>query len=356
VLQLKNTTPFEAGIALFPNEDGIDTLYVTLKATFEVGKTLTVAAKQRSIVLADEYWGEAGVSSLKYASEAHLSKPSTDVVLIGEVIAPDRRPVTQLDVTLAVADRKKVVRVFGDRVWENGLVGFRMTPPALFEKMPLVYERAFGGVHTIEPEKKEILFEPRNPVGCGFVGKRKKKEIQGMNLPNLEDPAHLISKPTDQPPPAGFGYFSPSWEPRKSFVGTYDEAWQKSRAPYLPKDFDARFFNMAHPDMVCRGYLKGGEPVEVVNASPNGLLRFNLPTYQVEAAVRVAGKIEKPPLNLETVLIEPSVATLCMTWRASLVCGKKAMKVERVELVLQGLDVYPNESGLRNDSERNASG
>lgn len=339
MLQLKNTTPFQAGIALFPNEQGIDTLYITLKATFEIGKGLAVATEQRPVVLADEYWGEPGKSSLKYASEAHLTKPSTDVVLVGDACTPVGRPIPQVDVTLAIGGLRKTVRVFGDRLWESGLIGLHMSSPVPFEKMPLIYERAFGGVHEVNPEKNEVLFEPKNPVGCGFIGKRKKKEIEGMKLPNLEDPAHLISKPGDQSPPAGFGSISPAWEPRKSFAGTYDEAWQKKRAPYLPNDFNPRFFNIAHPDLVCRGYLKGGEPVEVLNVSPNGPLKFKLPACQIGMAVRVAGKTEKPPLNLETVLIEPSATRLCMTWRAVLPCDKKALKVEQVDLALGSLDV-----------------
>ena len=96
---------------------------------------------------------------------------------------------------------------------------------------------------------------------------------------------------------------------------------------------------MAHPDLVCRAYLKGGEPVEILNASPRGPLRFALPSCQLEAAVRLAGKIEKPQLHLETVIIEPSASILCMTWRASLPCDKKALKVEQVDLTLQKMDI-----------------
>lgn len=339
MLQLKNTTPFQVGISLFPNEQGIDTLYITVKATFEIGKELTVAAQPRPIVSADEYWGEPGRSSVKYPSEAHLMKPATDVILVGEACTPNCRRMPQVDVTLAVADRRKTVRVFGDRLWESGLFGLRMTAPVPFERMPLVYERAFGGIHEVDPERKEVLFEPRNPVGCGFIGKRRKREIEGMKLPNLEDPVHLIAKPADQPPPAGFGSVAAAWEPRRSFAGTYDERWQKKRAPYLPNDFSPRFFNVAPPDLICKGYLKGGEPVEVINASPKGPLRFKLPVCQIEMSVRVAGQIEKPPLNLETVLIEPTAAVLCLTWRAALVCDKKALKVEQVDLALQHLDV-----------------
>jgi hypothetical protein len=339
VLQLDNTTPFQAGIALFPNEQGIDALSITLKATFEMGKGLALATEQRPLQLEDEYWGEPGRSSIKYASEIHLLKPSTDVVLVGEAWAPNQRPRTQVEVSLSVAECRKTILVFGDRSWSRGLTGFSITPPLPFEKMPLVYERAFGGGHETDPAEAENLYEARNPVGCGFAGKRAKRDIEGMKLPNLEDPAHLIEKPIDQPPPAGFGFIAPSWEPRRSYAGTYDEAWEKQRAPYLPKDFNSRFFNMAHPDLICKNHLKGGEPVEVINASPNGALRFKLPSCRIEAVVWITGREEKPQLHLETVLIEPNRATLCMTYRALMICGRKALRIERVGLALQALDV-----------------
>lgn len=337
MLQLKNNSPFQASIVVFPNEQGVDTLYVVAKGTFILGKAIELADKQRAVVLADEHWGEPGQSSLKYASEAHLSKPSTDVVVIGEACAPDRRPVTQLDVSIAVADRRKSLRVFGDRVWEKGLFGMKMSAPVPFETMPLMYERAFGGTHVVDPEKNELVFEPRNPIGRGFAGKRKKDEIDGMKLPNLEDPASLITKLTHKPAPAGVGFISPAWEPRKSFVGTYDDVWQKTRAPYLPDDFQPQYFNAAHPDLVCHRYLTGGEPVEVVNVSPRGPFEFALPVCQLETSVRVAGKIEKPTMNLETVLIDAEASQLCLTWRGAVLCDKRVLKVEHVDIALNNM-------------------
>ena len=121
-----------------------------------------------------------------------LIKPSTDIVMVGEACATDKRPVTQLDVSLAVADLRKTIRVFGDRRWDAGLLGLHMTPPIPFESMPLIYERAFGGFHEVSPEK--TLYEPRNPIGTGFKGKRSNKEFTDTMLPNLEDPADLIKK------------------------------------------------------------------------------------------------------------------------------------------------------------------
>ncbi len=158
-------------------------------------------------------------------------------------------------------------------------------------------------------------------------------------LPNLEDPAQLIKKINDLPTPACFGYVESSWEPRKSFAGTYDDAWQQKRAPYLPEDFDPHFFNSAHPDLICSGYLKGGEPVMITGMSHNCPLKFKLPVCELEAAVRIAGKTEYPALNLETILIEPNESHFSMLWRAAVECDKKILKVEQIDINTKNLQI-----------------
>lgn len=344
MLQLRNDTPFKAAIAVFPNEKAVDTLYLTIKATFSLGHKVEVAEKQLPIVMADEYWGEPGKSSLKYASELHLTKPSTDIIMIGKACPPDGRRVSQLDVLLQVAQMKKVIRVFGDRKWVGDVKGLRISPPLPFESMPLIYERAFGGIHELDLEKQQVLFDARNPVGRGFKGKKSTKELEGSVLPNLEDPSRLITKPEDQPAPACFGYVAPSWEPRKSFAGTYDEVWVKKRAPYLPENFNSRYFNAAHPEMVCQGYLKGGEPVTIMKMSGNGPLKFAIPMCEFETTTEIAGRTEEPVANLETVLIEPNESRLSMVWRGALECDKKALKVRQVNVGLKKLMTNGQES------------
>ena len=341
MLQLQNSTPFAAQIAVLPDVRGIDTLYVMVKATFALGARLEVADPQPPVLLADEYWGEPGTSSLKYASDVHLTKLSTDLVLVGQAYAPGRKPVAQLDVSLAVGKKKKVVRVFGDREWRPGFLFFpaAKTKPEPFKTMPLVYERAFGGLHEIEGKKPEVLFEPRNPVGSGFAGKRRGGKLKGLALPNLEDPADFVRSPKSAPAPAGFGFVAPAWEPRRSFAGTYDDAWIKQRAPYLPRDFNPRFFNTAHPDLVCDGYLTGGERVEAVNVTPSAVLSFRLPVCELRATVRVAGREEKPALNMETVLIEPDDARVSLLWRGAVPCDKNPLKVEAIQVELGRLDL-----------------
>ena len=339
MLQLKNKSPFKATIALFPNDKGIDTLYTVIKATFTLEPKLEVAEEQAPIVMADEYWGEPGQSSLKYASEMHLLKPSTDVVMVGEACMPDKQPVTELSVRLKIGDKEKTVLVFGDRQWEKGIMGLRKSEPVAFESMPMTFERAYGGTHVIDPETDKIVYEAFNPVGLGFNGKKTKKEIDGSPLPNLENPDKLINSAKDQPAPACFGYVAPAWEPRKSFAGTYDDAWQKKRAPYLPEDFDPRFFNMASPDLIMDQHLNGGEPVIITNMSVKGPILFNLPQCEFDFSVDVDNKIEKPELNLETVLLEPNKQSFSMLWRAALECDKKTLKVNEININLNKIQL-----------------
>jgi hypothetical protein len=46
--------------------------------------------------------------------------------------------------------------------------------------------------------------------------------------------------------------------------------------------------------------------------------------------VTIAGATEMPPANLETLVIEPDENRACFTWRASVPCDRKALKVEKI--------------------------
>jgi hypothetical protein len=329
MLQVKNASPFTPALAVFPDREGIDTLYVIVKGTYTIAPRVAIAEVQVPPVAADEYWGEPGASSLRYASEMHLGKPSSDVVLVGKAWAPQGRPTPEGAVMVSVAGRQKVARVYGERVWK----GRGLSHPEPFLSLPLVYERSFGGSYRLAPDGP-LFAEERNPVGKGFLGKRSPDDFAGQNTPNFEHPTLMIQRLGDTPPPVGFGFVAPSWLPRRSFAGTYDKAWQKTRAPYLPADFNPAFFNCASPDLVMPHYLKGGEPVKVVGASRTGSLHFEVPSQHPKAAIKIAGSVERPPCQLETFLIEPEENRFCVTWRASLRCDKKVLKVEEVAITL----------------------
>jgi hypothetical protein len=327
MLQLDNQTPFHAMVAVLPSREAIDTLYVIVKATLNLRPRLALAPVQIPATLADEYYDDPTTSSLKQVSEMHIGKPGTDVLLIGHAWAAGGQAVPQARVQVSVAERQKMIRVFGDRTWtREGMP----SAPQPFEAMPLVWERAFGGVY---PHPRKMLAEERNPVGVGFTGGRGIEDLVGQPIPNLEDPSMPLERLGQNPTPACFAPAAPHWLPRRGFAGTYDEQWQRKRAPYLPLDFDPRFFQCAAPELTFDRYLQGAEPVEIHGVTPDGPIAFPVPEAHLQVDVRVAGESEYPPVNLETLLIEPDENRLCLTWRAALPCDRKVLKVEKVTVV-----------------------
>lgn len=328
MLQLKNNTPFAASIALFPNERGIDTLYTMVKASFNIGKQWTLLEKQVEPQKEDVYWGEPEASSLRQASDYHTGKAATDIVMIGSACVPDGQLARQMNVDLMLGNIAKTIRVIGNRVWDDG----RISAPEPFSEMPLVFERAFGGRDLIDGQLRGA--EARNPIGTGFAGKRKAAEMNGVALPNLECPEHLIQDIQDAPIPMCFAPVAPSWQPRINYAGTYDEQWQTQRAPYLPDDYSPRFMNCAPPDLICSEFLSGGEPVRITGMHPSGELNFNLPQVKLRNKVSVAGKENVGEFVLESVILNPNELQLALVWRSAFVCGKKAAQLEQISVSL----------------------
>jgi hypothetical protein len=203
--------------------------------------------------------------------------------------------------------------------------------PEPFTEMPLVWERAYGGVHA---GAGEVQAEEQNPVGCGFLGEREPEELEGTPAPNLLDPATPLEKLGDAALPACFAPSSPAWLPRREFAGTYDEAWQRSRAPYLPEDFDARFLQCAGESLRFERFLQGTEPVHVSGMTLEGPIDFAVPTVRPQIEVVVAGSPATPRAELETLWIEPDDNRATLTWRASLPVDRKVLKVEKVRIRL----------------------
>jgi hypothetical protein len=313
-----NRTPFACETTFAADEEGCPLVVSLVQGTYRIEKhgQLALAEKQFPVNLAGQYHGRPEDSSCKYEPQFAFMKPATDVVLVGSAY-PRRNRDTEVIVSLYVGSVQKTIRVVGNRHWDKTLGMAYMSPPEPFESIPLTYENAFGGWDRSNPDQKKHSFEPRNPVGTGFRGRHGKFEV-GIRLPNLEDPEEPIRSYGDMPPPAGFGFTSPNWHPRVEFAGTYDEAWMRDRMPLLPKDFDRRFFNSASPGLVAPDYLEGNEQVLIENASPSGLISFNLPaapppSCRVELKGGQAVNLET---KLDTVIINTDETLLFLVWRA----------------------------------------
>jgi hypothetical protein len=336
MLQLKNDSSLKVAFGVFADPHGIDTVYATVKATFSLRPQLALAEEQLPPAAADTYHDDPATSSLKQAAEVHLSKPHTDVLVVGHAWAPHGRPACQSAVRVIVAERQKTAAIFGDRVWRRG---GGMSSPEPFEKIPLVWERAYGGVHQVSLQGP-VLAEERNPVGLGFLGRRSPDDLINKPVPNIEDPAALISRLGDTPTPVGFAPLAPAWFARRVFAGTYDGVWQRKRAPYLPADFNPRFFGTAVPEFTFNRYLQGGEAVQLFGLSPDGPLSFALPTLKIDVAIRVGGAVETPTAHLETVTMLADQGLMTMVWRAALPCDKKVLKVQEVGVTVGRLESF----------------
>lgn len=337
--RIDNPTPFAFEMNILSDEEGWPLLVPIVQATYAIsGKGLLVLAdKQVPVNLAGEFWGDPEISSYKLEPQMAFIKPNTDVVLVGHACA-SRSGLKEVVVSLQCGALKKSVRVVGDRYWVKTLGSVSMTKPKPFEKIPLMYERALGGWDRSHEDPSKHSFEPRNPVGTGF---RTKKSVfqEGVKLPNLEDPKHPLKSYGDTPPPTGFGFISPNWQPRASFAGTYDEKWMKERMPLLPTDFDRRFFNAASPGLIANGYLKGNEPVLIEGATPSGRLTFNLPGVPPpKIHVELRGGVHHDlTTNLDTVIINTDENLLFLIWRTHLVVKRGPHDVVAIQVSAEGV-------------------
>ncbi len=331
MLQINNKTPYQAERAILLDLDGSEIWVVAVKATFEIigGKTV-LADEQEPVCLADEYYGEPGKSSMKYENELVFKKPGTDIVINGHAYAPKEKAVTKLDVTAQVGRNQKTIRVFGDRVWNNSLVGISISSPQPFLKMPLLYERAFGGIDLSADNPKKHGAEQRNPIGVGFG--MSKSFLKGKPLPNLEDPKDKITGWKSRPKPVGFGFTCKHWEPRRQYAGTYDQKWVEERLPLYPVDFDFRFFLAAPADMIATPHLRGNEPVQLHNLTSDEYLAFNLPRIALAFRTRLSDKWVEHRAKLGTVIIEPDVPRVMMIWQTMLPCHRKKFELEKTEI------------------------
>jgi hypothetical protein len=316
-----NGTPHACEHLFLRDEEGRMVLVVLVQATFDlIGPTSAVLAeKPVPVSLTGELWGaDASVSSYRVEPAFAFFKPSTDVVLVGHAQSGGR-PATELQVTFRVGPVGRTLRVLGDRTWLKSGDFIAPSRPQPFERMPLVYERAFGGWDRTPPDPRDHTFEPRNPVGTGFRAPGARFE-DGMRLPNIEDPGDPVLQHGRAVAPAGVGFTSPDWQPRAALAGTYDDPWTTSRCPLLPKDFDRRFFQGASAGLIAPEYLLGNEPVLVENASPLGRLSFRLPgvatpTCRVALARR---QDARPALQLDTVIVDTDADRVVMSYRAHL--------------------------------------
>jgi hypothetical protein len=326
-----NTTGMPAGLTVATDKDGRQHCVVVVKGTFELGVDgeARLAEEQEPLVYADVHHGDPGTTSVRYECDFAMHKPMTDVIVNGDAVSPTGRPVKQLTVGLEIGGARKEILVIGDRRWESGVLGSKASEPLSFVTMPLVFERSFGGSDHSHPDAAHQGTELRNPVGVGFHKNSNLAAVNGTPLPNLEDPRNPVRKWSDTPAPVGFGSVGRSWQPRIKHAGTYDERWLAERFPFLPGDFDARYFLSAPSDQQRR-FLQGGEIVRCLNMTAGGSFAFSVPKLDVPISFRFRDLDAPKAPNLDTLIVEPNRGRFLAVWRASAQLGRKLNALSEV--------------------------
>ena len=135
-MHLVNDTPLPA--VLIRNAEASDyiTALLVACATFTIGEEGLSLSEQQKPVVVQHPGGLAG--------DAHFEKSGASVCATGHVYAP-RGEARSADATLLVGEQTLRVRAFGVRVWQESLLGDRLTPtsPLPFQRNPDTWPRSY---------------------------------------------------------------------------------------------------------------------------------------------------------------------------------------------------------------------
>ena len=320
-MQIYNQTGYPALFTMGMDKAAHEYVVLVAKATFDFptvpGGPALKSAEQVALVMADIAAGEPGYSDTLWETDFAFRKPRCDVVLQGCAYAPNGRAADRVRVGLKVGNWSKMFDVFGHREWRSIGPTFHPTSPAPFIRQPFGYGTAFGGVDRLDPDDKLPDSYRLNPVGRGWSRTRNQRFIPGLPLPNTQAVDENVTSPFGTYKPMAFGPVGRGWPGRIEFGGTYDQKWTDEVFPFLPADFDERYFQMTLPDQQIDPPRSGTEVI-LGNLTPDNKINFRLPTCELPVTLFKGQDIAfEGDLQPDTLLFDPESRRFSMVWRVS---------------------------------------
>lgn len=243
----------------------------------------------------DVLGGEDPGGSVRAGLDLVPFKPRVDTMFWGYAHAPGGIPTPRLQARMAIANQTgitldKVIDVIGDRTRTN-------PNPVPFIKMPLVFERAYGGPGFAS-----------NPVGAGF-GPR------ANILPNLLYPQGW-NRDTE---PAVFAPIPASWGRRARLMGNQKLDFSGQSVVTIPDELDVTYFQNAPEDQRLAS-LDGNEWLLLENLHP-GHPRLTMRLPDIAGMVTVfglQGGDKQIPLRIDSLLIDAEREKCIVTCRGSI--------------------------------------
>jgi len=339
---------YDACVRLDPTPHGLpEFAFGLVKYTYSVDAAGCVLAEPEPLL--HDIWGAEPLEPRwPVGSDFWFSKAETDVVIRGSAYNPGGAPIEAARVSVSVGQRTKQMAVFGHREvsWKKDGTPLFSSPEPV-ESVPLLYQLAYGGLDARVPVPEEELptymdlvraglvydhpgLYPRNPVGKGYIVYP--GPVEGLELPNLEDPSDLLTAERlitgaperwyQQPLPWCFEWAVGSTFPRCLCLGT---------EPWFPAPGGLEL-----PE-VARGFSPSGV-LELAEAAPyipgylqEASLGMTFPQGLAGQPVRIEGM---HPEHREIVFILPPPPRLAFEIEGSR---------EAVEPRLTNLVIYPRE-------------
>lgn len=316
------------------------------------GSTGVPAAEQLPLRAAAIHDGEP-TGLLLADTEAWPYKLRTDVVVHGHVYAPGPR--RQVDAAVVIGPNRRDLRVSGDRRCARSADGrILFSEPEPFDQMPLGYDRAYGGydhgseaavpnlfemigpslAEGTDPKTYSLCCYPRNRHGRGYYLASSTTPIDELLLPNIEDPADLLTPDRfivpnglawwRQPMPAGTSWLHHGYFARCVYVGI-QPFWQP--IPDALPEFARGYLS---PDVRGVDVLRGDTWVfGVQNGASLGLQVAGLTGGHV---IRLIG-LHRELRELGVVIPAQPTMIVRTRWRAA----------ELAPPVLHHVELYPDE-------------
>lgn len=298
-------------------------LVVVAKCTGALSPDGTVALHEQARPLSKDVFTARALSgrsleqerSLRYASDFAVCKRLADVTAVGHAYAPGRSgPAARVAFRFGYPDEgadklgfTRHIAVFGDRNWTRGVLGVSQSAPEPFERMPLVYERAYGGPRSVD-----------NPVGIGMEGER---------LPNLEHPEQLMQDPKRGAPVMGFGPIAKHWGPGAPALPPHAD---------FPSDYDWDRHQQAPVEQRLTR-VRGDEPFAFVAMhSEHPQIEGRLPGCAARGVITMRNAEQRPlSLVLDTVAFDLDALEVALVWRARVpIQHPRAPEIQSVTLGL----------------------
>lgn len=369
-MKVVNTTPFTtAPVPARLNFPG-HSLTIVVKGTFALrpGGAMEPAEEQL-FPDGDAFYPDdaEGTGSLRYEADFAPIKPTADALFVGSAHAPGGTPTPSVTVHFSVGQARRDLVVVGDR---RSAGRSSPPPPESFTSMPIRYERAYGGADY-----------PFNPAGTGDRAQIDDRTGERISVwPNIFDARDVQwsaasaniegesarGRRESASGPAGFAPIPRHWKSRASKLGTYGEAWLKTRFPAFPSDFDPSYFNAASPDLILPGFFEGNEEVRMINLHPTvSEYRCRLPGLRVRVfrndlaevppmagpiqappgtreQVAAAGTFREVPVVLDTLWVDGDHETAVLLWRGHTpVSDEDFEEIGEIFVLAEPLDAAP---------------